>query len=71
MGRLNYIAYQEQHRAGAGRRRAFLARLADGGLRDAVSLLDQCASAATGAVTVERGLPASLGLAGGAADGRD
>ena len=50
--RLNYIAYQEHidlEPDGA----AFLARLADGGMRDAVSLLDQCASAVNGAVTTE------------------
>ena len=47
--RLNFIAY--------------LARLADGGMRDGVSLLDQCASAANGPVTLES-VYASLGLAG-------
>ena len=50
--RLNYIAYQEHidlEPDGA----AFLARLADGGMRDAVSLLDQCASAVNGAVTTD------------------
>ncbi len=50
--RLNYIAYREHidlEPDGA----AFLARLADGGMRDAVSLLDQCASAVNGAVTTE------------------
>ena len=50
--RLNYIAYREQidlEPDGA----AFLARLADGGMRDAVSLLDQCASAVNGAVTTD------------------
>ena len=40
-----------------------LARLADGGMRDGVSLLDQCASAANGSVTLES-VYASLGLAG-------
>ena len=50
--RLNYIAYREHIELepdGA----AFLARLADGGMRDAVSLLDQCASAVNGAVTTD------------------
>ena len=42
--RLNYIAYCE-HIDLEPEASAFLARLADGGLRDAVSLLDQCASA--------------------------
>ena len=52
VGRLNYIAYQESIELEPDAA-AFLARLADGGLRDAVSLLDQCASAAQGAVTVD------------------
>ena len=42
VGRLNYIAYQESIELEPDAA-AFLARLADGGLRDAVSLLDQCA----------------------------
>mgnify|MGYP000000540414 FL=1 len=50
--RLNYIAYQEHIELEADGA-AFLARLADGGMRDAVSLLDQCASAVNGAVTTE------------------
>ena len=40
-----------------------LARMADGALRDGVSLLDQCASAATGPVTAEV-VYQCLGLAG-------
>ena len=40
-----------------------LARLADGGMRDGVSLLDQCASASTGPLTAE-GVCRALGLAG-------
>ena len=62
VARLNYIAYQE-HIALEPDAAAFLARLADGGLRDAVSLFDQCASAAAGAVTVEQ-VCSTLGIAG-------
>ena len=40
-----------------------LARLADGGMRDGLSLLDQCASATTGELTAER-VYACLGIAG-------
>ncbi|MBR2366002.1 MAG: DNA polymerase III subunit gamma/tau [Oscillospiraceae bacterium] len=58
--RLNYIAYQEgielQPEAAE-----LLASMADGALRDAVSLLDQCAS--VGAVT-EESVCETLGLAG-------
>ena len=61
-GRLNFIAYQEGIEAEPEAIR-MLARLADGGMRDGVSLLDQCASAAGGAVTLES-VYASLGLAG-------
>lgn len=60
--RLNYIAYCE-HIDLEPEASAFLARLADGGLRDAVSLLDQCASAASGAVTTDE-VCRTLGLAG-------
>ena len=60
--RLNYIAYQE-HIEIEPDAVNLLARLADGGMRDGVSLLDQCASAANGAVTLES-VYASLGLAG-------
>ena len=42
---------------------ALLSRLADGAMRDGMSLLDQCASATKGAVTVE-GVYRCLGLAG-------
>ena len=62
VGRLNYIAYQESIELEPDAA-SFLARLADGGLRDAVSLLDQCASAAQGAVTVDEACKV-LGLAG-------
>lgn len=60
--RLNYIAYQEQIDLEPEACR-LLARLADGALRDGVSLLDQCASAASGAVTAEL-VYGALGLAG-------
>ncbi len=60
--RLNYIAYCE-HLDLEPDAAAFLARLADGGLRDAVSLLDQCASAARGTVTTDE-VCRVLGLAG-------
>ncbi len=60
--RLNYIAYLE-HIDLEPEASAFLARLADGGLRDAVSLLDQCASASTSVVTTEE-VCRILGLAG-------
>ena len=60
--RLNFIAYLE-HIEIEPEAINLLARLADGGMRDGVSLLDQCASAANGPVTLE-GVYASLGLAG-------
>ena len=60
--RLNYIAYCE-HIDLEPEASAFLARLADGGLRDAVSLLDQCASAAASTVTADE-VCRILGLAG-------
>ncbi len=60
--RLQYVAYQENIDldAAAGR---VLARMADGGMRDALSLLDQCASATAGELTAER-IYACLGIAG-------
>ena len=60
-GRLGYIAKQEGFDLtpeGA----ALLARLADGGMRDAISLLDQCSGAP---VIDEDAITESLGLAGG------
>jgi len=60
--RLNYIAYKEQIPLEADAA-AYLARLADGGMRDAVSLLDQCASAASGKIDTEQ-VCKTLGLAG-------
>ena len=44
VGRLNYVAQQEGIDL-TGDGAALLARLADGGMRDALSLLDQCAAA--------------------------
>ena len=59
--RLNYVAEQE-HIALTGEGAALLARLADGGMRDALSLLDQCA---TGQGELgEKEILAALGLAG-------
>ncbi len=60
--RLNYIAYKEQIDLEPDAA-AYLARLADGGMRDAVSLLDQCASAAAGTIDTET-VCRVLGLAG-------
>ena len=60
--RLHYIAYEEGIDLEPDACR-LLARLADGALRDGASLLDQCASAADGAVTAEL-VYSALGLAG-------
>ena len=60
--RLQYVAYQENIDLDDGAARV-LARLADGGLRDGLSLLDQCASATTGELTAQR-VYACLGIAG-------
>ena len=60
--RLNYIAYQEKLDLEPDAA-TFLARLSDGGMRDAVSMLDQCASAASGAITTDE-VCRVLGLAG-------
>ena len=60
--RLNYIAYEEGIDLEPDACR-LLARLADGALRDGASLLDQCASAADGAVTADL-VYSALGLAG-------
>ena len=62
VNRLNYISYQEGIDLEPDAA-AFLARLSDGGMRDAVSLLDQCASASVGAVTTEQ-VCRVLGIAG-------
>ena len=60
--RLQYVAYQERIDLDDSAARV-LARLADGGMRDGLSLLDQCASATTGELTAER-VYACLGIAG-------
>ena len=60
--RLQYVAYQESIDLDDGAARV-LARLADGAMRDGLSLLDQCASATTGELTAER-VYACLGIAG-------
>ncbi|MGM9669020.1 MAG: DNA polymerase III subunit gamma/tau [Faecousia sp.] len=60
--RLQYVAYQENIDLDDGAARV-LARLADGAMRDGLSLLDQCASATVGELTAE-GVYACLGIAG-------
>lgn len=60
--RLQYVAFHEDIALEPSAARV-LARLADGGLRDALSLLDQCASATSGELTAER-VYACLGIAG-------
>ena len=61
-GRLQYVAYEEGIDLDDSAARV-LARLADGGMRDALSLLDQCASATTGELNAEK-VYACLGIAG-------
>ncbi len=60
--RLQYVAYQEKIDLDDTAARV-LARLADGGMRDGLSLLDQCASACLGELTAEKAY-ACLGIAG-------
>lgn len=60
--RLQFVAYQENIDLDDSAARV-LARMADGGLRDALSLLDQCASATRGELTADR-VYACLGIAG-------
>ncbi len=60
--RLHYVAYQENIDLDDSAAR-ILARLADGGMRDGLSLLDQCASASTGELTADK-VYACLGIAG-------
>lgn len=60
--RLRYVAYQEKIDLDDSAARV-LARMADGGLRDGLSLLDQCASATTGELTAQQ-VYACLGIAG-------
>lgn len=61
-GRLQLVAYEEGIDLDDSAARV-LSRLADGGMRDALSLLDQCASASTGELTAEK-VYACLGIAG-------
>ena len=60
--RLQYVAYQENIDLDDSAARV-LARLADGGMRDGLSLLDQCASATVGELNAES-VFACLGIAG-------
>ena len=60
--RLQYVAYQEGIDLDDSAAR-IIARLADGGMRDGLSLLDQCASAVVGELNAER-VYACLGIAG-------
>ena len=60
--RLQYVAYEESIDLDETAARV-LARLADGGMRDGLSLLDQCASATTGELTADK-VYACLGIAG-------
>ena len=60
--RLQYVAYQENIDLDESAARV-LARLADGGMRDALSLLDQCASATSGELNAQR-VYSCLGIAG-------
>jgi len=60
--RLQYVAYQEGIDLEDGAARV-LSRLADGGMRDGLSLLDQCASAIHGSLTAQR-VYECLGVAG-------
>ena len=60
--RLQYVAYQENIDLDGDAARV-LARLADGAMRDGLSLLDQCASATTGELTAEK-VYSCLGIAG-------
>ena len=60
--RLQFVAYQENIDLDDSAARV-LARMADGGMRDGLSLLDQCASATVGELTAER-VYQCLGIAG-------
>lgn len=60
--RLQYVAYLEKIDLDDGAAKV-LARLADGAMRDGLSLLDQCASATVGELTAER-VYSCLGIAG-------
>jgi DNA polymerase-3 subunit gamma/tau len=61
-GRLQFVAYQENIDLDESAARV-LSRMADGGMRDALSLLDQCASATAGELSADR-VYACLGIAG-------
>ena len=60
--RLQYVAYEENIDLDDSAAR-ILARLADGGMRDGLSLLDQCASATDGELNAEK-VYTCLGIAG-------
>ena len=60
--RLQYVAYQENIDLDESAARV-IARLADGGMRDGLSLLDQCASATPGELTADA-VYTCLGIAG-------
>ena len=60
--RLQYVAYEENIDLDDSAAR-ILARLADGGMRDGLSLLDQCASATDGELNAQR-VYECLGIAG-------
>ena len=60
--RLQYVAYEEGIDLDDSAARV-LSRMADGGMRDALSLLDQCASATTGELNADK-VYACLGVAG-------
>ena len=60
--RLQYVAYQEKIDLDDSAARV-LARLADGAMRDGLSLLDQCASATVGELNAEK-VYTCLGIAG-------
>ena len=60
--RLQYVAYQEGIDLDDSAARV-IARLADGGMRDGLSLLDQCASAVEGELNADR-VYGCLGIAG-------
>ena len=60
--RLQYVAYQENIDLDDAAAKV-LARLADGGMRDGLSLLDQCASATVGELSAQR-VYECLGIAG-------
>ncbi len=62
VARLQYVAYEENIELDETAARV-IARLADGGMRDGLSLLDQCTSATTGELTAEK-VYACLGIAG-------